>query len=492
MPAKSSSRIPAAGKRSSQTLADMRARKEHHREILQWTETFDTELGLFGERLWWRHKRKDTRAQGSPRGAATARKGNHMSEGQQAEGQQRAGGQQRGAQSTQPPSSEQNEKQHRSAKNVPSDQTVPEREYSDYALNYDEGDAAFDGTIPDVLIDAPVVKLEGLDFELNDLRAKVALFAKVLDLVELTVGIDAYLGRVKLTIDSIEVQALLKVRLDNVRAILDRVLTTVDRNPQIVQELVRGVSSAVEDVGESAGHLVGEGANEAVSAIGSGAGSAVEDVGEGAGKAVEDVGEGAGSAVEDVGSGAGQAVESTGEAVENVGEGASSAVEDVGSGAGEAVGEVGQGVGQTAERVGQGAGEAVQEAGQGVGQTAQEVGQGAGQAAQEAGQGAGQAVEEAGQAAQGASDAAGQAAGQAQEAATGAAQQAQDAAGQATEQGGGQDQQGEQTGGNQEPKATHAAVQKAEELGINLSEIEGSGPDGSITIRDVRSAAQRG
>src|SRR5919112_1739376 len=364
MPAKSSSRIPAAGKRSSQTLADMRARKEHHREILQWTETFDTEFGLFGERLWWRHKRKDTRAQGSPRGAATARKGNHMSEGQQAEGQQRAGGQQRGAQSTQPPSSEQNEKQHRSAKNVPSHQTVPEREYSDYALNYDEGGAAFDGKIPDVLIDAPVVKLEGLDFELNDLRAKVALFAKVLDLVELTVGIDAYLGRVKLTIDSIEVQALVKVRLDNVTAILDRVLTTIDRNPQIVEEIARGVGSAVEDVGEGAGRLVGEGANEAVSAIGSGAGSAVEDVGEGAGKAVEDVGEGAGSAVEDVGSGAGQAVD------------------EVGQGAGQAAGEVGQGVGQTAEQVGQGAGEAVQEAGQGVGQSAQEVGQGAGQAAQ--------------------------------------------------------------------------------------------------------------
>ena len=60
-----------------------------------------------------------------------------------------------------------------------------------------------------------------------------------------------------------------------------------------------------------------------------------------------------------------------------------------------------------------------------------------------------------------------------------------------TEQGDGQDQQGEQAGGNQEPKVTHAAAQKAEELGIDLSEIEGSGPDGSITIRDVRRAAQQ-
>jgi hypothetical protein len=164
-------------------------------------------------------------------------------------------------------------------------------------LNYEEGDAAFDGNILDVLLDAPVVKLDNLDFELDDLRAKVSLFAKVLDLVELSVGIDAYLGRVKLTIEAIEVQALLKVRLDNVRAILDRILTTIDRNPQIIHELAKGVSSAVEDVGEGAGEavedvgegagqLVGEGANEAVSDIGSGAASAVEDVGEGAGSGV--------------------------------------------------------------------------------------------------------------------------------------------------------------------------------------------------------------
>src|SRR3712207_9052442 len=76
-------------------------------------------------------------------------------------------------------------------------------------------------------------------------------------------GVDAYLGRVKRVIQGVEAQALQKVRLDNVTAILDRVLTTIDRNPQIIEKLVEGVSSAVEDVG-------------------SGAGSALEDVGEGA------------------------------------------------------------------------------------------------------------------------------------------------------------------------------------------------------------------
>src|ERR671912_2961339 len=169
-----------------------------------------------------------------------------------------------------------------------------------------------DAKIPDVLLDVPVIKVDRIDFELNDLRVRANLFAKVLDLVELAVGVDAYLGRVKLVITGVEAQALLKVRLDNVAAILDRVLTTIDRNPQIVERLVEGVSSAVEDVGAGAGQLVGEGVNSAVQDIGAGAGDlvgeglnyAVEDIGSGAGSAVEDIGSGAGSAVEDIGSGA--------------------------------------------------------------------------------------------------------------------------------------------------------------------------------------------
>ena len=202
----------------------------------------------------------------------------------------------------------------RLAENVPSEQTVPEQVYADYAQNYGEDAAALNGRIPDVLIDAPVVSLKGLDFELDVLRAKVSLFAKVLDLVELSVGIDAYLGKVKLTIESVEVQALVKVRLDNVTAILDRVLTTIDRNPQIGEEIASGVGSGVEDVGEGSGKLVDEGAKEAVSDIGSGTGSAIEDVGEGAGEAVEDVGGGVGEAAEQVGDSAGQAAQGANDA----------------------------------------------------------------------------------------------------------------------------------------------------------------------------------
>src|SRR5215213_6045941 len=283
-----------------------------------------------------------------------------------------------------PRTSVQKAEEYRFASNIPGDQTIPEKEYADYTLEYDEDDAVMNGKIPDVLLDVPVIKVDEINFELNDLRAKVNLFAKVLDLVELSVGVDAYLGRVKLVIQGVEAQALLKVRLDNVTAILDRVLTTIDRNPQIIEKLVEGVSSAVSDIGEGAGNLVGEGLNSAVEDIGSGAGqlvgeglnSAVEDIGAGAGdlvgeglnSAVEDIGAGAGSAVEDIGAGAGDLVgEGLNSAVEDIGSGAGSAVEDIGSGAGSAVEDIGSGAGSAVEDIGSGAGSAVEDIGSGAG-----------------------------------------------------------------------------------------------------------------------------
>jgi pyruvate/2-oxoglutarate dehydrogenase complex dihydrolipoamide acyltransferase (E2) component len=59
--------------------------------------------------------------------------------------------------------------------------------------------------------------------------------------------------------------------------------------------------------------------------------------------------------------------------------------------------------------------------------------------------------------------------------------------GQATEQAGGQ-----QGGGGQgEPRATNAARRKTEELGVDLSQIEGTGAQGQITIDDVNNAANQ-
>jgi hypothetical protein len=235
--------------------------------------------------------------------------------------------------------------EYRFAENLPDGGgTMAEREYEDYVVAERDSDS----DEPDVLLDVPVVKVDQINLEVDELRARVALQAEVLDLLRLHVGADVFIGRVMLEIMGVEAQALLKVRLDNVARVLDRVLTTIDRNPQLLERITESVGSAVGDVGEGAGTAVedvGEGTGTAAEELGEGAGSAVEDVGEGTGTAVEDVGAGAGSAVEDVGEGAGSAVE-------DVGAGAGSAVEDVGEGASETV----EDTGETAKRTAQGAG----------------------------------------------------------------------------------------------------------------------------------------
>ncbi|MFI6370803.1 hypothetical protein [Streptomyces sp. NPDC050546] len=210
---------------------------------------------------------------------------------------------------------------------------------------YDEEDAA--GESPDVFLDVPVLKVDEIDLDVEDLRAHVSLQAEVLDLLKLNVGADVTLGKVHLGISGVEAQAQLRVRLHHVAKIIDRVLTTIDHNPEILHELARGVGSAVQDVGGGARQAVGEvgsGAGRAVQEVGRGAGTAVRDVGQGAGAAVQDVGQGVGSVAQDVGQGAGRAVQ-------DVGAGAGRTVEDVGQGASRTVGSAGEVVGGTAGSV---------------------------------------------------------------------------------------------------------------------------------------------
>jgi len=182
---------------------------------------------------------------------------------------------------------------------------------------------------PDVLLDVPELRIDLIHFELDDLDAHVALKANVLNLVKLNVGVDVHLSKVKLDIKGVETQVVLKARLDHVTAIVDRLMTSLDRNP----ELVKGLSKAVSEVGQGAGQAVDK-TGDAAKDVGKGAQGALKDVGKGAGEATGDIGQGAGQAVGDIGQGAGQAVG------------------DVGQGAGQAVGQVGQGAGQAAGNLG--------------------------------------------------------------------------------------------------------------------------------------------
>src|SRR5215211_3780989 len=151
----------------------------------------------------------------------------------------------------------------------------------------------------DVDVDAPVVKVDEIKFELDDLRAHLAVLAEAGHFVQLNAGVGVRLGKVELEIQGVETQALLEARLENVTKILARVLTSLERNP----ELLKSVGDALGDVGGGAHDLLTD-AGDAVKSVGAGAGSAVEDLGQGAGQGVEGIGQGAQQGIQGVGQGA--------------------------------------------------------------------------------------------------------------------------------------------------------------------------------------------
>jgi hypothetical protein len=212
----------------------------------------------------------------------------------------------------------------------------------------------------DVIVDVPVVKVDKIEVEADDLRAQVAVMAEVPRLAELSVGAEARLGKVELEIEGVEAQALLNARLDTVHAIVERIALTLDRNP----ELLSGIGRAVEDTGAGAGELLES------------TGEVVQDVGEGAEQALPQIGQGANQALSDVGQGAGQGL---GQAGQGIGQG---------------LGEAGQGVGQGVGQVGQGAGQGLGDLAGQQGQQGQAPQQGQqGQQPQPAQQGSGQGTQ---------------------------------------------------------------------------------------------------
>jgi hypothetical protein len=120
-------------------------------------------------------------------------------------------------------------------------QETGERGHEDYVPNQDE---RLGGGTPAFLLDVPVLNIDEIDLEVEDLRAHISLRAELASFVKINVGVDLYLDKVKLDIKGLEAQVLLKINLDEVLGTLDRALESINMNPQILNEVVQDVNPA--------------------------------------------------------------------------------------------------------------------------------------------------------------------------------------------------------------------------------------------------------
>ncbi|HET7612382.1 MAG TPA: hypothetical protein VFK26_00550 [Gemmatimonadaceae bacterium] len=97
----------------------------------------------------------------------------------------------------------------------------------------------------DVILEIPELSVDSIGLTVSDVKAHVALDANAMNLVQLTAGVDVGIKKVQLGIVGVMAEAYLYVDLDNVAKIVNRVVQTLDRNPQILIQVLKTVDVGV-------------------------------------------------------------------------------------------------------------------------------------------------------------------------------------------------------------------------------------------------------
>jgi len=112
---------------------------------------------------------------------------------------------------------------------------------------------------PDVILNIPTLQVEELDLEVDDLRAHISVRAELVNFVNIDIGVDAYLNHLKLNVKGVEAQAQLRVRLDKILGTIDRALSAIEANPDLLNRKPQGGETAdapdnrnTEDAGDPA------------------------------------------------------------------------------------------------------------------------------------------------------------------------------------------------------------------------------------------------
>ena len=197
------------------------------------------------------------------------------------------------------------------------EQKANEWGHKDYIYNREE---QADDDTPTLLLDVPVLKVDEINLEVEDLRAHVSLRAELADLEKINVGVDIYLDKVKLDIKGLEAQALLKIKLDRVLGTLDRALGAIDTNPQILNRVVeQDVDSIPQRAQDAAGQVseaaqrTGDVSDQVTYETERAAGSPLDETDDEVGRTVQRAGDESGNMADMAGDGLAESSEVEGE-----------------------------------------------------------------------------------------------------------------------------------------------------------------------------------
>lgn len=103
-----------------------------------------------------------------------------------------------------------------------------------------------------MLLDVPTLNVEELDLEVENLQAHVSVRAELGDFVNINVGVDAHLEKVKLEIKGVEAQLQLKVRLERILGTIESALAAIEQNPGLLDGSSRGENRGLLELEGSA------------------------------------------------------------------------------------------------------------------------------------------------------------------------------------------------------------------------------------------------
>lgn len=111
---------------------------------------------------------------------------------------------------------------------------MTEREPDEILEDEARAKAANEDDDTDVVLDIPKLNVEELELEVDELRAHISARAELASFLNISVGVDAYVDKVKLRIKGVEAQVQLKVKLERILGSIDRALEAIDNNPQLL------------------------------------------------------------------------------------------------------------------------------------------------------------------------------------------------------------------------------------------------------------------